>query len=67
MEQSAVEWIAEMVRLNPLMSSSEYNKLLEQAIMMAEQEKVEFAFRAYGEKLSTGKDFVDIVNERANL
>lgn len=31
-------------------------------IQVEEQQKVEFVFRAYSEKLSTGKDFVEIVN-----
>ena len=39
-----------------------YNKAIEQAKEMEEQAKVEFAFRAYSEMLSTGKSFVDIVN-----
>lgn len=64
---TAVEWIAEKVRHNPLMSSSDYNKLLEQAKVMGEQEKVEFAFRAYEKKLSTNESFVEIVNEMSNL
>lgn len=34
----------------------------QQAKEMEEQAKVEFAFRAYSEMLSTGKSFVDIVN-----
>jgi hypothetical protein len=34
----------------------------DELLEMEEQEKVEFAFRAYSEKLSTGKDFVEIVN-----
>ena len=34
----------------------------EQAKVMEEQGKVEFAFKAYSEMLSTGKSFVDIVN-----
>ena len=34
----------------------------QQAKVIEEQGKVEFAFRAYSEMLSTGKSFVDIVN-----
>ena len=42
-QPTAVEWIAEKVRHNPLMSSSDYNKLLEQAKEMDKEEKIEFA------------------------
>ena len=38
------------------------HSLTEQAKVMEEQGKVEFAFKAYSEMLSTGKSFVDIVN-----
>jgi hypothetical protein len=36
--------------------------LQEQAKEMEDQQKVEFALRAYIEKLSPGKDFIEIVN-----
>lgn len=38
-----------------------------EAKIMEEQEKVEFAFRAYSEKLSTDKDFVEIVDSMRTL
>lgn len=41
----AVEWIAEKVRHNPLMSSSDYNKLLEQAKEMEKQQIVDAFFQ----------------------
>ena len=59
---TAVEWFAEKVGHNSLISLVEYNELFEQAKEMEEQGKVEFAFKAYSEMLSTGKSFVDIVN-----
>jgi hypothetical protein len=62
---TAVEWL--MTKLQSLgVTKEEHYELLCQleleAKVMEEQGKVEFAFRAYSEKLSTGKDFVDIVN-----
>ena len=38
-----------------------FEEVIEPFIKMEEQEKIEFALRAYSETLSTGKDFVDIV------
>lgn len=37
---TAVEWIAEKVRHSPLMSSSDYNKLLEQAKEMEKEQRI---------------------------
>lgn len=62
---TAVEWFAKQVlrsRQLGFISNEKFNELLEQAKLMEEQGKVEFAFRAYSEMLSTGKSFVDIVN-----
>jgi hypothetical protein len=64
-ELTAVEWL--MTKLQSLgVTKEEHYELLCQLELevkiMEEQEKVEFAFRAYSEMLSTGKDFVDIVN-----
>lgn len=64
-EQSAVEWL--MTKLQSLgVTKEEHYELLCQleleAKVMEEQGKVEFAFRAYSEMLSSGKSFVDIVN-----
>lgn len=59
MKQTAVEWLVEKLDQN-----FDYvaDTIIEQAKLMEEQGKVEFAFRAYSEMLSTGKSFVDIVN-----
>jgi hypothetical protein len=61
----AVEWL--MTKLQSLgVTKEEHYELLCQleleAKVMEEQGKVEFAFKAYSEMLSTGKSFVDIVN-----
>lgn len=59
MKKTAVEWLVEKLDQN-----FDYvaDTIIEQAKLMEEQGKVEFAFRAYSEMLSTGKSFVDIVN-----
>ena len=62
---TAVEWL--MTKLQSLgVTKEEHYELLCQleleAKVMEEQGKVEFAFRAYDEMLSTGKSFVDIVD-----
>ena len=44
-ELPTVEWIAEKVRHNPLMSSSDYNKLLEEA-KETEKKRLEDAYNA---------------------
>ena len=44
-----------------------FEHLTIEAKVMEEQEKVEFAFRAYSEKLSTDKDFVEIVDSMRTL
>jgi hypothetical protein len=60
-ELTAVEWL-EKISNRGLVTHSHFNELIEQAKVMEEQQKVEFAFRAYSEKLSTGKDFVEILD-----
>lgn len=57
--KTAVEWLLEQI--NPY-GVSVHQDLFEQAKVMEEQQKVEFALRAYGEKLSTSKGFVEIVH-----
>lgn len=64
---TAVEWLEEELKANLkkviLEGDSELmESLFEQAKVMEEQGKVEFAFKAYSEMLSSGKSFVDIVN-----
>lgn len=63
MEQTAVEWLEQRIRV--LLTYEQdvlFDEVFDQAKVMEEQAKVEFAFRAYSEMLSTGKSFVDIVN-----
>ena len=62
--KTAVEWLQIMLIPTPYDEEDiEHNrKCWEQAKKMEEQEKVEFALRAYIEKLSPGKDFIEIVN-----
>ena len=64
MKQTAVEWFNEEInKLNVGTDARVFiAKLFEQAKEMEEQEKVEFAFKAYSEMLSSGKSFVDIVD-----
>ncbi len=57
--KTALEWLLEQI--NPY-GVSVHQDLFEQAKVMEEQQKVEFALKVYSEKLSTGKDFVEIVN-----
>ena len=57
-----VEVISNSTGISRIEKIELYNKAIEQAKLMEEQGKVEFAFRAYSEMLSTGKSFVDIVN-----
>jgi hypothetical protein len=69
---TTVEWF--VIELRKLIKESELSDmrpsefdakemvLIEQAKEMEEQEKVEFAFRAYSEMLTSGKSFVDIVD-----
>ena len=65
---TAVEWLVNELKCiksecgNQTVKIEIKGKLLKQAKEMEEQQKVEIAFRAYSEMLSTGKDFVDIVN-----
>jgi hypothetical protein len=64
-ELTAVEWL--MTKLQSLgVTKEEHYELLCQleleAKEMEDQQKVEFALRAYIEKLSPGKDFIEIVN-----
>jgi hypothetical protein len=70
--KTGVEWF--VIELRKLIKESELSDmrpsefdakemvLIEQAKEMEEQEKVEFAFRAYSEMLTSGKSFVDIVD-----
>ena len=59
--EKAVEWLIEHLNLDE--TSPNYNELIiKKAKEMEEQEKVEFAFRAYSEMLTSGKSFVDIVD-----
>ena len=58
---TAVEWL-EKISNGGLVTHSYFNELIKQAKVMEEQQKVEFAFRAYSEKISTGKDFVEILD-----
>lgn len=51
--KSAVEWISEKVRHNPLMSSSDYNKLLDQAKEMEKKQKCHFA-NDYADQVMAG-------------
>lgn len=61
-ELTAVEWLEEQTR-KPEWHSLKRQDIFEQAKIMEEQEKVEFALRAYIEKISTvSKDFIEIVN-----
>ena len=55
---TAVEWLVEQITDGKISA----REAIEKAKEMEEQGKVEFAFRAYSEMLSTGKSFVDIVN-----
>jgi hypothetical protein len=59
---TAVEWFANRISHGGLVSKKQFDELLEQAKEMEDQQKVEFALRAYIEKLSPGKDFIEIVN-----
>jgi hypothetical protein len=61
-ELTAVEWLLEQLDVETVLTRRQLSDVINQAKVMEEQEKVEFAFRAYSEKLSTGKDFVEIVN-----
>ena len=60
--KTAVEWFANRISHGGLVSKKQFDELLEQAKEMEDQQKVEFALRAYIEKLSPGKDFIEIVN-----
>jgi hypothetical protein len=59
MKQTAVEWLVEQYYDS---EGKLTRQDFEQAKEMEEQEKVEFAFKAYSEMLSSGKSFVDIVD-----
>ncbi len=63
-ELTAVEWLVNEISKSGIGNHTMivHKKEIEQAKVMEEQGKVEFAFRAYSEKLSTSKDFVEIVN-----
>jgi len=57
-----VEVISNSTGISRIEKIELYNKAIEKAKVMEEQGKVEFAFKAYSEMLSSGKSFVDIVN-----
>jgi hypothetical protein len=59
--KTAVEWLEEQTR-KPEWHSLKRQDIFEQAKIMEDQQKVEFALRAYIEKLSPGKDFIEIVD-----
>jgi hypothetical protein len=56
--KTAVEWLYDQIENE----GKCIYEVMEQAKEMEEQEKVEFAFRAYSEMLTLGKSFVDIVD-----
>ena len=61
----AVEWLMTKLQSFGVTKEEHYELLCQlelEAKVMEEQGKVEFAFKAYSEMLSTGKSFVDIVN-----
>jgi hypothetical protein len=61
--KTAVEFAVEKLeKFIPSGNQLAVELILEHAKVMEEQQKVEFAFRAYSEKLSTSKDFIEIVN-----
>jgi hypothetical protein len=63
MKQTAVEFAVEQLeKFIPEGNQIAIYAILEKAKEMEEQEKVEFAFKAYSEMLSSGKSFVDIVD-----
>ena len=62
---TAVEWLMTKLQSFGVTKEEHYELLCQlelEAKVMEEQGKVEFAFKAYSEMLSTGKSFVDIVN-----
>jgi hypothetical protein len=64
-ELTAVEWLMTKFQSFGVIKEEHYELLCQLELVakeMEEQEKVEFALRAYSEMISTGKDFVDIVN-----
>ncbi len=74
MEQTAVEWQFEQLFNsfekfnNGECTFNDYLKrnleIREQAKEMERLQKIEFALRAYDEKLSTSKDFSDIIDRK---
>jgi len=62
---TSVEWLMTKLQSFGVTKEEHYELLCQLELVakeMEEQGKVEFAFRAYSEMLSTGKSFVDIVN-----
>ena len=62
---TAVEWLMTKLQSFGVTKEEHYELLCQlelEAKVMEDQGKVEFAFKAYSEMLSTGKSFVDIVN-----
>ena len=60
---TAVEWIAEKVRHNPLMSSSDYNKLLEQAKEMEREQREKDFIEGYKKRAEIGNSTFDEISE----
>jgi hypothetical protein len=56
--KTAVEWLVEQI----IKEKGLVDLDIQAAKEMEDQQKVEFALRAYIEKLSPGKDFIEIVN-----
>lgn len=66
MKQTAVEWFDEKVGHNSLMGSTEYYEILEQAIAMEKEQKIEFACKVVevsSEKYIQGKTTEQIAKE----
>ena len=62
---TSVEWLMTKLQSFGVTKEEHYELLCQLELVakeMEEQGKVEFAFRAYSEMLSTGKSFVDIVD-----
>jgi hypothetical protein len=60
--KTAVEWLVQELHDNGYFHEGVPEDIVKKAKEMEEQEKVEFAFKAYSEMLSSGKSFVDIVD-----
>jgi hypothetical protein len=63
---TAVHWLMTKLQSLGVIKEEHYELFCQlelQAKNMEEQQKVEFALRAYSEMISSGKSFVDIVEE----